>query len=95
MPNANDCNDLYFFGDGREQNNPRQVSIMGYEGDRPIFIQFSTVATQTSTQSRVRFSVPDMGDIYISERAPNHLLRDQVYRDQSEAAIFDWTAGAR
>jgi len=68
MASANDCNDLYFFGEGQIQNNPRQVSIMGYEGDRPVFIQFMTLASQTSTQTR-------------------------VYRDQTETAIFDWTAG--
>ncbi|KAF8531655.1 hypothetical protein JB92DRAFT_2849471 [Gautieria morchelliformis] len=67
MPNATDCNDLYFFGEGQVQNNPRQVSILGYEGDRPVFIQFTTIASQTSTQTR-------------------------VYRDQRDAAIFDWTA---
>jgi hypothetical protein len=53
MPNANDCYDLYFFGEGQVQNNPRQVSILGYEGDRPMFIQFTTIASQTSTQTRV------------------------------------------
>lgn len=53
MASANDCHDLYFFGEGHIQNNPRQVSIMGYEGERPVFIQFVTLPTQTSTQTRV------------------------------------------
>ncbi|KAF8579496.1 hypothetical protein K439DRAFT_385027 [Ramaria rubella] len=53
MANAADCNDLYFFGEGQVQNNPRHVSIMGYEGDRPVFIQFMTVPNHTSTQTRV------------------------------------------
>ena len=53
MANASDCNDLYFFGEGSIHGNPRQVSIMGYEGERPVFIQLMTLASQTSTQTRV------------------------------------------
>lgn len=54
MPNtAVECNDLYFFGEGQMQNNPRHVSILGYEGDCPLFFQFSTILSQTSTQTRV------------------------------------------
>jgi len=53
MPISNEFHDLYFFGEGQMQNNPRHVSIIGYENDLPLFIQFCTTLNQTSTQTRV------------------------------------------
>jgi hypothetical protein len=53
MPDSNEFNDLYFFGQGHIHSNPRHVSIIGYEFDQPLFVQFSTTLSQTSTQTRV------------------------------------------
>ncbi|KIJ30300.1 hypothetical protein M422DRAFT_36606 [Sphaerobolus stellatus SS14] len=53
LPSGNDCYDLYFFGEGQVQNNPRHTNIIGYEGDHPMFFQFFTILSQSSTQTRI------------------------------------------